>query len=88
MRTQAFALGIAAAALLATGGCSKQDGKSGHIVAVVPETTEERAVRNAAGEVTKPLQSQAGMVNFRRGTSTLNWWKGDQFAESAFWLHA
>jgi hypothetical protein len=66
----------------------KQDGKSGHIVAVVPETDTEHAVRNAAGEVTKPLQSQAGAVNFRRGTGTLNWWKGDQFAESAFWLHA
>ena len=45
-------------------------------------------VRNSAGEVTKPLQSQAGSVNFRRDTSNLNWWKGDQFAESAFWLHA
>ncbi len=66
----------------------KQDGKSGHIVAVVPETETERAARNTAGEVTRPLQSQAGAVNFRRGTSTLNWWKGDQFAESAFWLHA
>jgi hypothetical protein len=66
----------------------KQDGRSGHIVAVVPETNDERAARNAAGEVTKPLQSQAGAANFRRGTSTLNWWKGDQFAESAFWLHA
>jgi len=66
----------------------KQDGKSGHIVAVVPETDTEHAVRNAAGEVTKPLQSQAGAVNFRRGTGKLNWWKGDQFAESAFWLHA
>jgi hypothetical protein len=66
----------------------KQDGRSGHIVAVVPETNDERAARNSAGEVTKPLQSQAGAANFRRGTSTLNWWKGDQFAESAFWLHA
>ena len=66
----------------------KQDGKSGHIVAVVPETETERAVRNTDGEVTRPLQSQAGMVNFRRGTSTLNWWKGDQFADSAFWLHS
>lgn len=66
----------------------KQDGKSGHIVAVVPETETDRAVRNAAGEVTRPLQSQAGAVNFRRGTGTLNWWKGDQFAENAFWLHA
>jgi hypothetical protein len=66
----------------------KEDGKSGHIVAVVPETETDRAVRNAAGEVTRPLQSQAGAVNFRRGTGSLNWWKGDQFAESAFWLHA
>jgi hypothetical protein len=66
----------------------KEDGKSGHIVAVVPETETERAVRNAAGEVTRPLQSQAGAVNFRRGTGSLNWWKGAQFAESAFWLHA
>jgi hypothetical protein len=66
----------------------KQDGKSGHIVAVVPETKTEKAVRNAAGEVTRPLQSQAGSVNFRRGNGKLNWWKGDQFAESAFWLHA
>jgi hypothetical protein len=66
----------------------KQDGKSGHIVAVVPETETERAKRNAAGEVTHPLQSQAGTVNFRYGTSSLNWWQGEQFAESAFWVHA
>jgi hypothetical protein len=66
----------------------KEDGKSGHIVAVVPETETDRAKRNAAGEVTHPLQSQAGRVNFRYGTSTLDWWKSDQFGESAFWLHA
>jgi hypothetical protein len=66
----------------------KQDGKSGHIVAVVPETKIETAVRNAGGEVIRPLQSQAGSVNFRRGNGKLNWWKSDQFAESAFWLHA
>src|SRR5262249_1974662 len=66
----------------------KQDGKSGHIVAVVPETEDDRATRDSAGEVTKPLQSQAGAQNFRRGTGQLNWFKGDQFAESAFWLHA
>jgi hypothetical protein len=66
----------------------KEDGKSGHIVAVVPETETETAVRNADGEVTRPLQSQAGSVNFRRGTGNLNWWKSGQFAESAFWLHS
>ena len=66
----------------------KEDGRSGHIVAVVPETAEFRASRDANGEVTKPLQSQAGVTNFRYGTGRADWWKGAQFAESAFWLHA
>lgn len=66
----------------------KEDGRSGHIVVVVPETNEQRARRNAAGEVVAPLQSQAGVTNFRYGTGRLNWWKGDQFAENGFWLHA
>ena len=66
----------------------RMDGLSGHIVAVVPETNDERARRNAAGEVIAPLQSQAGRHNFRYGTGTLEWWKGQQFAESAFWLHS
>jgi hypothetical protein len=66
----------------------KQDGKSGHIVMVVPEGGRLRARRNPGGEVIAPLQSQAGATNFRRGTSTLNWWNDDRFAESAFWIHA
>jgi hypothetical protein len=66
----------------------KEDGKSGHILAVVPETEEFRAKRNAAGEVIAPLQSQAGATNFKYGSGKLNWWNGDQFAESAFWIHA
>lgn len=66
----------------------KEDGKSGHIVAVVPETADEVARRDAAGHVTMPLQSQAGSVNFRYGLSTLNWWNDARFAESAFWMHA
>jgi hypothetical protein len=66
----------------------KQDGKSGHIVMVVPEGGRLGARRNSAGQVTAPLQSQAGATNFRRGTSTLNWWNDDRFAESAFWIHA
>jgi hypothetical protein len=63
------------------------EGRSGHMVVVVPETTEQSAKRNAAGHVTKPLQSQAGAVNFRYGTSSLDWWLDDRFAESAFWIH-
>ncbi|HEU4710383.1 MAG TPA: hypothetical protein VFS76_02405 [Pyrinomonadaceae bacterium] len=66
----------------------KNDGLSGHIAVVVPETDDDSAKRNAAGEVTAPLQSQAGRNNFKYGTGGTNWWKGDQFAESAFWLHS
>lgn len=64
------------------------DGKSGHMVAVVPEIGELRARRDAAGEVIAPLQSQAGVTNFRFGTSTAGWWRDEKFAEFAFWLHA
>lgn len=66
----------------------KEDGKSGHIVPVVPETDTEHARRDAAGEVIAALQSQAGVTNFRYGTGRLNWWLGEEFAESAFWIHA
>lgn len=66
----------------------KEDGRSGHIVIVVPETANASARRNAAGEVTAPLQSQAGEKNFRRDTGRANWWNGEEFAESAFWIHA
>jgi hypothetical protein len=69
-------------------GRRKIDGKSGHIVMVVPETDEDQARRDSSGEVVAPLQSQAGARNFRYGTGTLNWWKSDQFADSAFWIHA
>jgi hypothetical protein len=65
----------------------KEDGRSGHIVAVVPETAAHTAVRNGSGEVTGPLQSQAGARNARYLT-TAGWWTGDQFAESAYWIHA
>ena len=66
----------------------KIEGKSGHITIVVPETDEDRAKRDATGAVTAPLQSQAGVRNFRYGTSSPNWWNGEQFADSAFWIHA
>uniref|UniRef100_UPI000D39407E hypothetical protein n=1 Tax=unclassified Variovorax TaxID=663243 RepID=UPI000D39407E len=66
----------------------KEDGRSGHIVMVVPETDTDTARRDANAQVIAPLQSQAGARNFRYGRGTPNWWLGDQFAESAFWLHA
>ncbi len=66
----------------------KDDGRSGHIVVVVPETNHKRAKRDAAGDVAMPVQSQAGVKNFRYGTGKANWWRASEFAESAFWVHA
>ncbi len=66
----------------------KEDGRSGHIVAVVPETDANRAKRDSTGNVIGPLQSQAGSVNFRYRAAPNEWWKGEQFADSAFWIHA
>lgn len=66
----------------------KDDGLSGHIVAVVPESGAHQARRDSAGEVIAPLQSQAGATNFRYGTGKPGWWKDERFVESALWLHA
>lgn len=66
----------------------KEEGKSGHIVVVVPETETERASWGPDGAVSAPLQSQAGATNFRRGTGRKDWWLDDKFAEFALWIHA
>ncbi|WP_448140399.1 hypothetical protein [Sphingopyxis fribergensis] len=66
----------------------RNEGRSGHIVAVVPETATETAKRDAHGRIELALQSQAGTVNFRYGLSAADWWKNERFAEAAFWLHA
>ncbi len=63
------------------------EGRSGHIVAVIPEVGDRQARRDAAGEVIAPLQSQTGTTNFRSSTGKTGWWKDARFAESAFWLH-
>jgi hypothetical protein len=65
----------------------KDNNRSGHIVMVVPETETQRAKRDAQGNVTSPLQSQAGVTNFRHGTSQPGWWNKETFAEHAFWIH-
>lgn len=66
----------------------KQDGRSGHIVAVVPETDKHHAKRLSNGEVSSPLQSQAGSVNFNYGTGRSGWWRAARFAEFAMWYHS
>lgn len=66
----------------------KESNRPGHIAVVVPETLGNSAKRDSTGNVVAPLQSQAGSSNFRRGTGRRDWWRGEQFAEFSFWLHA
>lgn len=66
----------------------KVEGASGHVVMIVPETDTEKASRNSGGEVTNPVQSQAGSVNFKRRRGTLEWYKHARFEEHGFWIHA
>lgn len=66
-------------------GQRKDLNAAGHICAVVPETTQRRAV--CKGErVSVPLMSQAGARNFEYGGRV--WWTGAQFARFGFWIHA
>ena len=63
------------------------EGRSGHVTIVIPENNLAAAKRDANGNVTAPLQSQAGARNFNMGTGNTGWWLGTQFAEHAFWIH-
>lgn len=47
--------------------------RSGHIVAIVPETDTKTAKRSTDGVVTVPLQSQAGASNYKY-LCTSRWW--------------
>ncbi|WP_310397932.1 hypothetical protein [Hymenobacter sp.] len=60
--------------------------RPGHICAVVPETAQHRAARQAGGAVTTPLMSQAGASNFEYGGQV--WWRAERFARHGFWVHA
>jgi hypothetical protein len=64
------------------------DGKPGHITLVVPETPADRARRDADRNVTLPLQSQAGAVNFRYSIVGRPWWEDIGFREHGFFVHA
>ena len=63
------------------------EGRSGHITVVVPEHGTHRAERDADGNVTQPLQSQAGSVNRRWGSAGRDWWWGAQFRDRGFFVH-
>jgi hypothetical protein len=64
------------------------EGKSGHMTIVLPELDNVRAKRDANGEVTAPLQSQAGAINFKMSTGKAGWWLDPKFRDHAFWIHA
>lgn len=66
----------------------KVEGRSGHVAMVVPETSSHQARRDRQGNITAPLQSQAGSRNFNYSPGRTSWWKDDKFADSAFWYHA
>jgi hypothetical protein len=59
--------------------------RSGHVVAVVPETDGAHSAR-AGDRVVVPLQSQAGTRNFRRASDTGVWWMHPRFRDHAFWI--
>jgi hypothetical protein len=65
----------------------REEGRSGHITVVVPETTAHRAQRDAAGNVSQPLQSQAGTRNRRHGSAGTDWWLGSQFVGHVMFVH-
>lgn len=62
-------------------------GLPGHITVVVPENGEQRATRDADGNVDQPLQSQAGGVNRRYGSAGRHWWLGSEFVDRVFYVH-
>ncbi len=65
----------------------KRPAIAGHIAAIVPETSSQKALRNSSGQVTNPLLSQAGSHTKNKTYSTAKWWvpKGGQFR---IWAHA
>jgi len=69
--------------------CAKRKdlSRSGHIVAVVPETDQHTATRSN-GKVIYPLQSQAGAYNFNYfSQEKKDWWTGSQFSSFVFFFH-
>lgn len=69
--------------------CADRDasGKPGHITVVVPEYDGHAAGRDADGNVTEPLQSQAGAVNRRYGSAGPSWWRDAQFRSYVMFVH-
>ena len=65
----------------------KDKNRSGHIAAVVPEHDNFRAARNSSGEIMRPIESQAGIKNYRLVTKTKAWWVEPRYESFSFWRH-
>lgn len=65
---------------------NKDLNRSGHVSAVVAEQDGFEAARGPAGEVKRPVESQAGRTNHRLVTKRTAWWLGARFRFS-FWRH-
>lgn len=63
---------------------NKNRARSGHIVAVVPETDKVKSV-GASGIIIQPVMSQAGAVNKRYFCS--KWWDGHETKRIYVWEH-
>ncbi|MGY6216829.1 glycoside hydrolase family 19 protein [Methylolobus aquaticus] len=62
--------------------------RSGHITAVVPETDDFSASRNAQGMIQRPVESQAGATNYRLVVQNRAWWLDPKFSSFGLWHHA
>jgi predicted chitinase len=65
----------------------RDNGRPGHITAVVPEHGKFAAARDKSGIVLRPLESQAGSKNYRFVTKRTAWWRNERFESFAFWRH-
>lgn len=64
----------------------REKGHSGHITVVLAESAAHQAQRDATGNVTQPLQSQAGSSNFKYGLRKSQWWADKDHKDGAAWL--
>lgn len=68
--------------------CAKRvsTNRPGHICPIVPETSNNQAKRRANGDISRPLQSQAGHSNYKYKAAN-KWWTADKFQSFGLWVH-
>lgn len=63
------------------------ESSSGHVNIVMPETPGHAATRDADGNVTHPMMSQAGRNNEEYGANTSQWWQDANHTDGAAWIY-